>query len=75
MWDRSGTAPGLGYRGSARAQLFRSKSSGAAGLQEKLDVLQWFNEVTMTCQANQIIRTRTGFSVSPEHHTLRIFQA
>ena len=60
---------------SARAQLFGSKSSGAAGFQEQLDVLRWFNEVTMTDQANQIFRMRTGFSVSPEDHTGRIFQA
>jgi hypothetical protein len=36
---------------------------------------QRFNEVTITDKANQIFRTRTAFSVSPEDHARRIFPA
>jgi hypothetical protein len=61
-----GSATGEAREPNFPERVFRSKSSGAAGLQEKLDVPQRFNKVSMTDQANQIFRSRTGFSVSPE---------
>jgi hypothetical protein len=70
-WEKSGGRPsggtGVGRpQGSATGGEREPKSSGTAGLQQKLDVLQWFDDVTMTDQANPIFRSRTGFSVSPE---------